>query len=59
MVDFDALRDKIKQYRSHAKPSIGDSSAPVTVSDLNHSVDETAKILNSIIDVLENEMTER
>lgn len=54
MVDIQALRNAVANFAFYAKSSnSGSSSAPVTMSDLNKVIAETAKVLNIFVDELE------
>ena len=55
MADTQAIRQAIKHFKFYATPSIGSSSEPATVGDINKLIQQTAKLMEAFVDALEKD----
>ena len=54
MTDTACLRRAVEHFMWESHPSSSNGSDPVTVRDINNLINETGKVLNQIIDALED-----
>lgn len=54
MTDTACLRRAVEHFMWESRPSSSNGSDPVTVRDINDLINETGKVLNQIIDALED-----
>ena len=55
MIDTQALRQAVKSFKFYASPSSGNYSEPATVGDINKLIQQTAKLMDALIDEIEKD----
>lgn len=53
MTDTSSLRQAVENFKYNSRPSSSNGSDPATVRDINNLINETGKVLNQIIDTLD------
>lgn len=55
MTDTASLRQAVENFKYNSRPSSSNGSDPATVRDINNLINETGKVLNQIIDTLDEQ----
>ena len=55
MTDTSSLRQAVENFKYNSRPSSSNGSDPATVKDIRNLIKETGKVLNQIIDALDEQ----